>query len=294
MSANTALVVKPSSLPAKGSRFTLALGGGAARGLGHIPIVEALDELGVKPDLIVGTSMGSIIGACYAAGMTGAEIREHTLKLYRSPTGLLKHMITEWPGSLTDILNPLTPSLFNPVTLFEMGGPDPIKKRIEDLEIPFKVITTDFYAQEQKIIDKGPVIPAIAASSALPALFKAVEIDGAILVDGGFVNPTPFDIAKLPGAISIAVDVTGGTGHREGEEFPGTLETWIGASQIMLHSITREKLKSEQPDILIRPAVELYGAMEFHKVEEILKAAEPAKETLKRSLANKIEISAGA
>jgi len=292
MSPKNALVVRPSSLPAKGKSFTLALGGGAARGFAHIPIVEALNELGVKPDLIVGTSMGSIIGSCYAAGMTGVEIRDHTLELYRSPTNLIKRLIKKWPDRITDIWNPLTPSLFDPVTLFEMAAPDQIKTRFEDLKIPFKVITTDFYAEKQRIIDKGPVIPAIAASSALPALFKPVEIDGDILVDGGFVNPTPFDIAKIPGAISIAVDVTGGTGHREGNERPGSLETWVGSTQIMLHSITREKLKSEQPDILIRPAVELYGALEFQKVEEILAACEPAKDELKRALENKIEISA--
>ena len=292
MSSKTALMVKPSALPAKGKRFTLALGGGAARGIAHIAIIEALDELGIKPELIVGTSMGSIIGACYAGGMSGAEIRAYTIELYRSPTGLLKRMIKQWPGALTDIWNPFSSSLFNPVTLFEMTAPDAIKKRIEDLEIPFKVITTDFYVHGQRVIDKGPVIPAIAASSALPALFKPVEIDGAVLVDGGFVNPTPFDVAKLPGAITIAVDVTGGTGEREGDEYPSSIDTWVGATQIMLRSITREKLKSETPDILIRPDIELYGAFEFHKAKEILKAAEPAKEELKRALANKLDFSA--
>ncbi len=292
MPSKTALMVKPSSLPAKGKRFTLALGGGAARGISHIAIVEALDELGVKPDLIVGTSMGSIIGACYAAGMRGTEIREHTIELYRSPTGLLKRMISQWPGAISDIWNPFTSSLFDPVTLFEMAAPDAIKKRIEDLKIPFKAITTDFYIHNQRIIDKGPVIPAIAASSSLPTLFMPVEIDGAVLVDGGFVNPTPFDVAKLPGAITIAVDVTGGTGARKGDEYPSSIETWIGSTQIMLHSITRAKLKYEAPDILIRPDVELFGALEFHKVNEILKASEPAKERLKQALANKIDLSA--
>ena len=289
MSSKTALAVKPASLPAKGTKLTLALGGGAARGIGHIPMLEVLDELGLKPDLIVGTSMGSIMGASYAAGMTGREIREYSIDLLKSRTNLLKRVINDWPGSLTDIWNPFTPSMFNPVTLFEILLPDPIKNRIEDLQIPFEVVTTDFYTHEQRVIKKGPVVPAIAASSALPALFKPVEIDGAVLIDGGFVNPTPFDLIERPGAITIAIDVTGDTGTRKGDEWPSSIEAWVGASQIMLHSITREKLKYMSPDILIRPDVGNYGALEFHKIEEILKSCEPAKEKLKRALTNKLE-----
>ena len=292
MSSSTPLALSPDRLPTKSSKFTLALGGGAARGIGHIPILEALDELGVKPELIVGTSMGSIYGASYAAGMSAKEIREYSIELFRSRTGLFKRVLNDWPGSLTDIWNPLTPSMFDPVTLFEILLPDPVKTRIEDLDIPFQVITTDFYTHQQRVLKRGPVIPAIAASSSLPALFKPVEIGGDVLIDGGFVNPTPFDIAKRPGCISVGIDVTGDTGTRKGDEWPSAMESWIGAAQIMLHSITREKLKSDQPDILIRPEVGLFGAMEFHKIEEILASAETSKEELKRALANKMEISA--
>ena len=271
--------------------FTLALGGGAARGIGHIPVLEALDELGVKPDLIVGTSMGSIYGASYAAGMSAKEIREYSIETFESRVGLVKRILNNWSGSITDLWNPLTSSLFDPVNMFEILLPDPIRTRIEDLNIPFEAVTTDFYTHNQKVVKRGPVIPAIAASSSLPGLFKPVEIEGALLIDGGFVNPTPFDVAKRPGAISIAVDVTGDTGVRIGDERPTPTEAWIGAAQIMLHSITREKLKSEQPDILIRPNVGLFGAMEFHKVEEILKSSEPAKDELKRELDHKIQLS---
>ena len=181
--------------------------------------------------------------------------------------------------------------MFDPVTLFEILLPDPVKNRIEDLEIQFQVITTDFYTHQQRVITKGPVIPAIAASSALPGLFKPVEIDGAVLIDGGFVNPTPFDLIERPGAITVAVDVTGDTGTRQGDEWPSSIDAWVGASQIMLHSITREKLKYLSPDILIRPNVGSFGALEFHKIEEILRLCEPAKEELKRALGNKLETS---
>jgi len=290
MSSTNLEVIATKKRPTKGTTFSLALGGGAARGIGHIPMLEVLDELGVKPEFIVGTSMGSIYGASYAAGMTGRDIREYSIDLFRSRTGLFKRVLNDWPGSLTDIWNPLTPSMFDPVTLFEILLPDPVKKRIEDLNIPFAAITTDFYTHEQRIIDKGPVIPAIAASSCLPALFKPVEINGDVLIDGGFVNPTPFDIAEERGAITVAVDVTGDTGVRNNNEWPSAIDSWVGATQIMLHSITREKLKNQQPDILIRPDVGLFGAMEFHKVEEILKSSEPAKDELKRALDETIEL----
>jgi NTE family protein len=156
---------------------------------------------------------------------------------------------------------------------------------IEQLKIPFLAVATDFYTEEQVVFDAGPLLPAVAASAALPALLKPVQIGERVLIDGGFVNPTPFDLIKGRCDVVVAVDVTGDIIKRPGRTMPTSLETWIGAAQITLHSIVREKLKFQAPDVLIRPDVGGFGGLDFTKIEDILKASQPAKEATKRQLA---------
>jgi len=277
--------------PPKGS-VGLALGGGAARGLAHIPVLEALDELGIRPRIIAGTSIGSLIGGVYASGLSGSEIRDYVLKLFDSRSELIRRLITRWPGSVSSLFNPMTPAMFAPQTLFEILLPEMMAKTFEELAIPLKVVAADFYSQEQVIFTSGPLMPAISASSALPALLKPVEIDGRILIDGGFVNPTPFDLVRDDAAITVGVDVTGKPGGvrdpNKSRGMPNSLDAWIGAAQITLHSIISEKLKSQAPDILIRPEIDGYGAMDFYKVHDILAAAGPVREELKRALGEKL------
>ncbi len=261
--------------PPRGS-IALALGGGAARGIAHIPLLEALDELGIRPRVIAGTSIGALIGSVYANGMSGRDIRRYTLDLFEARSELIRRLINRWPGSLTSLINPMTPAIINPVTLFEIVLPEDLPKDFSELKIPLKVVAADFHAQEQVIISSGPLLPAISASSALPALLTPVKLDGHILIDGGFVNPTPFDIVTNDAEFTVAVDVTGKGGTEPGE-MPNSMEAWIGAAQITLYSIVREKLKYEAPDILIRPDVGRFRVLDFYKVEEILEAAEPAR-----------------
>ncbi|MCB1546349.1 MAG: patatin-like phospholipase family protein [Hyphomicrobiaceae bacterium] len=267
----------------------VALGGGAARGLAHILMIEALDELGVRPRIVAGTSMGAIVGACYAGGLSGREIREHAEGWLAKPTDFVRRIAGKWPGSVLSLWNPMTPSMFNGETLFEIVLPERLPRTFEALPIPFLAVAADFYAQEQVILDKGALIPAVAASASLPALLKPVRLGERLLIDGGFVNPTPFDLVMDKAAITVAVDVTGTNSRRPDTGMPSSVEAWIGAAQITLHSITREKLKSIAPDILIRPNVGAFGALEFFKMPEILEAAMPAKEELKRRLGEQLE-----
>ena len=105
-----------------------------------------------------------------------------------------------------------------------------------------------------------------------------------MLIDGGYVNPTPFDLLRTEAAITIGVDVTGAPQPRVGGKLPGSLETWIGAMQITFRSIVREKLRTDAPDIMIRPNVGGFAALDFYKFREIFAASEPAKDELKRAL----------
>ena len=266
----------------------LALGGGSARGLAHVLMLEALDELGLTPVAMAGTSIGSIVGSAYAAGLSAKQIRAHFEELFDSRSAPFKRMRERWPGSLLELWNPLTPALVNGETFFQMMLPDGVPQTFEELKIPLAIVATDFYSQDEVVLRRGRLIPAIAASSALPSLITPVEIDGRILIDGGYVNPTPFDLVRGKADITIGVDVTGATQPRSdgkgGTKLPGSLETWIGATQITFHSIVREKLRIEAPDIMIRPNVGGYTTLDFYKFREIFAASEPAKDELKRAL----------
>ncbi len=275
-----ALAARPSGTPTIG----LALGGGSARGLAHVPMLEALDELGLTPVAMAGTSIGSIIGSAYAAGLPAKQIRAHFEELFDHRSAPFKRMRERWPGSLLELWNPLTPALVNGETFFQMMLPDGVPGTFEELEIPLAIVATDFYSQDQVVLRQGRLIPAIAASSAIPSLITPVEIDGRILIDGGYVNPTPFDLLRSEAAITIGVDVTGATQPRKDGKLPNSLETWVGAMQITFRSIVHEKLRIEAPDIMIRPNVGGYTTLDFYKFREIFAAAEPAKDELKREL----------
>ena len=275
-------------MSASGPRIGLALGGGSARGLAHVLMLEAFDELGVKPAIIAGTSMGAICGAAYAAGHSGAELRHELIAIFGKRRHFLKRVAGRFRGGFSNLWSLRFPSVLDNVTLFEMLLPEAMRCSFDTLQIPFVAIAADFYAIEQVVLDKGPLIPALAASSALPSLARPVVLDGRVLIDGGYVNPVPYDVIMHRADLTVAVDVTGDTKRRPGAKVPRTLEAITGATQILFHSITREKLKSAAPDIFIRPEVGAFGALDYFKVREIFRAAEPAKEALKTSLSQKL------
>ena len=272
------------SVGGSGPRIALALGGGSARGLAHALMLEAFDEVGIKPVVIAGTSMGAICGAAYASGLSGAEIRAEFEALLGKRGRFFKRFAGKLRGSVSTLWSARTPSVVDNVTLFEMLLPETMARNFEGLQIPFLAIATDFYAIEQVVLDRGPLIPALAASCALPSLARPVVLDGRVLIDGGFVNPVPYDVVMGRADITVAIDVTGDTQRRPGVKIPTTLEAITGSTQILFHSITREKLKTLAPDILIRPKVGAFGALDYFKIDTILEAAYPAKQELKEKL----------
>jgi NTE family protein len=272
-----------------GPRIALALGGGSARGLAHIVMLEVFDELGIKPSIIAGTSMGSICGACYAAGLSAAEIRDGFESQFTSAATFFKQFAGKLRGGISTLWSMRSPGIVDNVTLFEMLLPDVLHSDFNSLKIPFLAIAADFYAIEQVILDHGPVIPALAASCALPGMARPVVLEGRVLIDGGYVNPLPYDVVMDRADITVAVDVTGDPQRRPGARVPGTVEAVTGATQLLFHSITREKLKSIAPDIFIRPKVGGYAALDYFKIGAILDAAQEAKDDLKRQLSQRLE-----
>jgi NTE family protein len=266
------------------SRIGLALGGGGARGIVHILVCEVFDELGLRPALIAGTSIGAIIGAGYSAGLPGREMRERACAFYARRRDVLAKLWRARPLAFTDLLRGRAlSSQFDARLILDtfVPGFDRLPESFEELKIPLKVVACDFYGATEVVLTEGPLKPAIAASIAIPALFRPVQLEGRYLIDGGCCNPLPLDhIAEC--AITVASDVTGGPSTAE--RAPGLLECMVGAAQISMQSVIREKLRSRQPDVLVRPEINGVFVMDFLKTQAILDMNGAFKDDLKRRL----------
>jgi NTE family protein len=174
----------------------LALGGGGARGLAHILALEAFDEVGLKPEVIAGTSIGAIFGAAYALGLSGSDIRKRAIDLLSNPATIARKLFASGTASWSDIwsFRPFTAALIDPQALVEIIFPEATGKTFADLEIPLRIAATNYRKQTSMVLEEGALAPAIAASMALPALFRPVDIAGDILVDGGMTDPLPYDL----------------------------------------------------------------------------------------------------
>jgi NTE family protein len=265
-------------------RIALALGGGGARGLAHIVILEALDELGLRPSAIAGTSIGAIVGAAYAAGVSGKDLRAYALSRLRNRAQVMSRVLQARVGKLTDLFSGLgNPVLVDGEKLLDLFWPEAVPDSIEDLAIPFQAVATDYFGRCEHRFGAGPLVTAVAASMAIPGLVRPVLAAGRTFIDGGAVNPLPFEGMGGAGVLVIAVDVTGGPAN-EAKAAPEAFEAMLGASQIMQGAIVAEKLKARAPDILVRPAVDGFRGLDFFRAKAILQAAEPAKEQFKRDL----------
>ena len=267
-------------------RIGIAFGAGGARGIAHILMIEALEELGVKPSVIAGSSIGAIVGAFYAAGFTSKELRE-----------ILNQLVNPKSDSVFDFL--LKSDI---VKLFTMFDPQFIKSgfikgekfqkymashlkvsKFEELKIPLKIVATDYWNKEEVIFEKGELIQPIKASYSLPGLFTPVKIKNRVLVDGGAVNPLPFDLIKNECDITIAIDVTAFKAHDE-SQIPPTFDSVFTTYQTMQNSIIKERLKFLKPDIYIKPEIYDVRVFDFVKTDLIFKQAQSAKEELKIKL----------
>ncbi len=282
----TDIAVRPRTAVARLPTVALALGGGGARGLAHIAILEVLDERGIKPSLIAGTSIGAIVGAAYASGIPAKNIRAHAEATFGQRFDLLRQVFSARATPVQQVLRliQLRSAVLKPDVLLEMLMPPKVKRTFGELEIPLRIVTTDVHTYTPVVFEEGPLLPAVAASIAIPALFTPVENAGRLLFDGGLVNPLPFDLIEGRADITIAVDVSGTAGAAEEKRNPTAFEALVVASQILQHSIVREKLVNIRPDIFIDMPVNRFGILEFHKHREILAACEPAKEVLRRQL----------
>jgi NTE family protein len=242
--------------------------------------------MGVRPTAIAGTSIGALVGAAYAAGMSGRDIRRHVMALTQDRSGLLRKLLAVRTGGIGSLIA----SGFRSATLIDAEKfcaqflPPGVPEDFAGLPIPLTVIASDLYARREMAISSGPLRPALAASMAIPGVSRPIMLDGRVLVDGGATNPLPFDRLRGRADIVIAVDVAGRPAEGR-TELPNALECYLATVLVMGQTIIEEKTRHGAPAILLRPNVGVFRTLDFLRASAILRAAEPVKTELRDRLA---------
>jgi NTE family protein len=267
----------------------IALGGGGARGIAHVLALEALDELGIRPIAVAGTSMGAVVGAAYAAGIEGTAIRAHILRVLRNRSDVMSKLLRARVGRFVELLlqGRGNPVLLDPEICLDLFWPAEMPSRFEELAIKAIVVATDYLKREEIVYETGPLRPAVAGSMAIPGLFRSVAFGDRVLIDGGAVNPLPYNLLFGLADIVVAIDVT--FGSRPRRRPPSPLASMFGAAQIMQGAITAQKIKLRPPDILVRPKVEQFAVLDFFRASQILRAAESYKDELKFMIVDRMK-----
>jgi len=271
---------------ANGARIGLALGAGGANGLAHIPMLEVLDRLQLRPHRIAGSSIGAVIGAIFASGVPAAEIRQLVAQSFIAGDEsvvrkLVSDQATHWlelveievgDGGLLDSQRILS-------HFYDHIG----DRAFADLEIPLDVVAGDLWGKEQVVLNDGPLLPAVQASMAIPGIFEPVEIDSRVLVDGGAVNPVPWDLLFEDCDIVVGIDVSGVRSRPDSSE-AGYFEILFNSIKLMQNAIVAEKLRHRRPDILITPRIRDIRALEFYEAAAVFEQAKPAQKQLEDQL----------
>lgn len=225
-------------------KIALVLGGGAARGFAHIGVIKALEAQGIVPDIIVGTSAGSVVGALYAAGYSGFELQKMAMQMD-------ENQVSDWSlpnrgvikgDALQDFIN------------------NAVKYRtLEKMKKTFAVVATDLHSGEMVVFRSGNTGMAVRASSSVPGIFQPVSINGHEYVDGGLVSPVPVRVARSLGAdFVIAVDISV---KPQNNNTDSSIEVMLQTFTIMQQSISRSELL--EADIVIHPVTPGISSTDF-------------------------------
>lgn len=225
-------------------RIGLALGGGAARGFAHIGVIQVLEEAGIKPDLVVGTSAGSLVAALYASGHNGQQL------------GVLADSMDE--ATITDWSFPFR-GLLRGAALAKYVRDQTGGRPMEQFPVPLGVVATDLNTGQGVLFQRGDVGTAVRASSAVPAIFQPVKLGDREFVDGGLVAPVPVHYARQMGAeLVVAVDISAPPeGNATADVFRMLLQTFA----IMGRSINSLELRDA--DVVLRPKLQGAGSADF-------------------------------
>jgi len=237
-------VVVPTAPPLRAPRLGLALGGGAARGFAHIGVIQVLEENGIKADLVVGTSAGSLVAALYASGRTGLDM------------GTLAQTMDE--GAITDWAFP-SRGLIRGEALARYVTEQTRGLSIEQMKMPLGIVATDLDSGAGVLFRRGDTGVAVRASSAVPAVFQPVKIGSREYVDGGLVSPVPVRYARQMGAdLVLAVDISN---PPEGAVTSDLMKMLLQTFAIMSRSISQFELR--EADFVLRPALTGVSSADF-------------------------------
>lgn len=255
----------PTPPPIGKVRVALVLGGGGARGVAHAGVLEVLEKNHIPVDLIVGSSVGSVIGALYADDPNAQRLRKKVINLQKWDV-----LDMNWWASikmLWQITGPVSGDQLKHFLQTNM-----VSRDFKQLKIPLAVVTTDIHTGQTFIIRSGPIEPALHASSAIPMLFSAVPIYGKTLVDGGVSSPVPVEIAKrFKPDIIIAVDI--GTTPDYG---PVHNAYQAGYRALHISYFNLAKWQNKNADIVIHPAVDRYSMFDDTSNELLYQAGRTA------------------
>ena len=253
-------VVTPTPPPPRvPPKLGLALGGGAARGFAHIGVIQVLEEAGLRPDFVAGTSAGSVVAALYASGKTGAQLQQIGESMEEAA-------ITDWtlPVFNSGILR--GDALAKYVNQ-QVGG-----RAIENMTVPLGIVATDLYSGEMMVFQKGDTGKAVRASSAVPAIFQPVKISGRSYVDGGLVSPVPVRAARSMGAqVVLAIDITS---PPDSSGSDNTITVLLQTASIMGKSINAFELK--EADVVVRPDLRAVSSADFSSRKKAIEAGRRA------------------
>ena len=243
----------------------LALGSGGAKGLAHIGVIKVLERRGIPIDVVVGSSIGAMVGGLYASGLTSAEIEEIALS-------------TDWRRVVSVLSDPaLKNGLIggNKTRAFiERYVHD---KKIEDCRIPFAAIATDLFTGEMVVLRKGSLASAIRASISIPLAYVPAEVEGRILVDGGLASPVPADEVRSAG-VDLVIAVNLEQHHCPGKWNPGWYGIADNSLSIMRHHLSN--LNASRADIVINVDLEKTLWFQFTDGRRKILAGEQATEAI--------------
>jgi len=261
-------------------RIGLALGGGGARGICHIAFLKVIDEMGIKPTVVAGTSIGAIIGGFYAAGVSASEMEQELGNI-----------------GLRDIYRiAMDFSHFSQSAILKGEGVEEYLSRkipcrtFEELSIPLKVVAADFWNRRGIVFESGDLVTAIRASMAMPALFEPVVLeDHTVLIDGSAVNPLPYDLIQQECDFTIAIDVSGEKSYPPDDPVPNMVESILSAFQIMQASIVEAKVRVSAPDLYVKPSLTNIRVLDFYRYKEILSRVSQEVASFRASLETLLE-----
>ncbi|MBT3169205.1 MAG: patatin-like phospholipase family protein [Candidatus Cloacimonetes bacterium] len=280
-------------------KIGLTLGGGGARGIAHIEFLKILDKNNIVPSVISGTSIGALIGAFYAAGFSANEISAlideidlNNMQKKRDAFAPQKMSeigkeiaefvsdkfseIKEFYCKIDEIKKMIDFSFLNFSSFLKGKGVEkylqenlPVQT-FEDLEIPLKIVATDFWSGEKIVFDSGDLVPAIRASISIPAIFEPYIFQDRVLVDGGISDNLPFELIKDLCDFLIAIDVSGSRSILPDLQIPNMFDSVISSFEIMQSKMIEKNMQNSAPNIYVKPNLVDIGILDFHKVNEIM------------------------